>query len=432
MINLQWFTEHYNWGDAVNPYLVKAISNDQVQLIENPNQKRYLCIGSILHLADNNCTVWGSGFINEESHIKSSPKILAVRGPLTRQKLLKDGIECPEIYGDPVLLFPHYYYPTIEKKYEFGIILHYSEKGHPWVENFRNMPFVNIIDIQSSPEELPKQILSCNIIFSSSLHGLILADAYKVAGFWIKFGDWLGDFKFKDYLLSVNRKPEPILIKPGTSLKNLIHNSDMLYHPYIDLQKLYDSCPFKPKIKLSILICTLNDRMEKFNNLLSNLNKQSKNQPVEILYIGDNRITGVGKKRNDLLKIARGEYIVFIDDDDRITDDYIEKILNKTKEDSDCIVFDVEISENGSSYKKVIYNIDFLCNRNCQNHYERLPNHLMAVKRKIALKAMFPEIQFAEDAEYARRLKQLLKTQSRIDKTLYYYDFNDNISATRK
>jgi len=329
-----------------------------------------------------------------------------------------------------LLLLPKYYHPKVEKKYEYGIIIHYAEKGTPWVEYFRKMPFVKIIDIQNEVEEVPQQVLSCNMIFSSSLHGVILGDAYGIPSYWIKLSNRLGDFKFEDYLMSVKRQTTPILINSGTSIKS-IKNQIEPYEIDIDLKTLMDSCPFKPATKLSILICTLSDRNEKLSTLLETLNKQSKDKPVEILYVGDNRTIGVGKKRNDLLRMARGEYISFIDDDDRISNDYIDQILSKIESKTDCIVFDVEISENGSPYKKVVYDINLDRDLNYEDHYERLPNHLMAVKREIALKAMFPEIQFAEDAEYARRLKQLLNSQSRISKTLYYYDFNDKTSATR-
>ena len=112
MINAWWFTEHNNFGDKLNPYLIKKISGDQAVLSEDTNTTRYLCVGSIIHTATNNDIVWGSGFIDENHHVQGKPKILAVRGPKTRQKLLDDAQKCPEIYGDPALLLPQYFNPS--------------------------------------------------------------------------------------------------------------------------------------------------------------------------------------------------------------------------------------------------------------------------------------------------------------------------------
>ena len=430
MIDVWWFTEHKNFGDELNKYLIEKISNDKVQLIEDPNTPKHFCIGSILHLADEKCTVWGSGFIAPGHNTKGLPQILAVRGPKTREQLLKNGQACPEVYGDPALLLPKIYNPPVNKKYKIGIIPHYIDKNNAWIKGIWNYPEIKIIDIQGGIEDTIKAILSCEMIFSSSLHGVIVGDAYGIPSHWIKFNDRLGDFKFEDYLLSVGRATEPIIITDKTS----IHDFEALekYEINIDLDKLYACCPFKKQeIKLSILICTLPSRVRSLVRLLYGLEKQIGNLPVEVLFLGDNKKMSVGEKRNKLLSMATGKYVTFIDDDDRISDDYVESILSVAHINSDVITFDVEISENGSEYKKVKYDMQFECDKNFQNHYERIPNHLMAVKREFTLQAGFPETSFAEDAEYAKRLKPLLATQQSIDKTLYYYDFDEKTSETR-
>ena len=71
--------------------------------------------------------VWGTGCIAPGRIGQTPKKIYAVRGPLTKKELDKRGISCPEIYGDPALLFPQIYNPKIEKKYKLGIIPHYID-----------------------------------------------------------------------------------------------------------------------------------------------------------------------------------------------------------------------------------------------------------------------------------------------------------------
>jgi glycosyltransferase involved in cell wall biosynthesis len=184
-------------------------------------------------------------------------------------------------------------------------------------------------------------------------------------------------------------------------------------------------------IKLTILICTLDTRIDDFKILLESLKKQPYYRDIEVLWIGDNKKRLVGRKRNDLLRLAQGDYICFVDDDDKITPDYIQNLLEGIKLGMDVVNFDVECSVNGGVFKKVYYDANYKSDKNFPGHYERIPNHLMCVKRELAMKAGFPEKQFAEDQVYAARLLPFLKTQARIKKTMYYYVFNHKKSETQ-
>ena len=87
-------------------------------------------------------------------------------------------------------------------------------------------------------------------------------------------------------------------------------------------------------IKLSILICSVQDRDREEN--LKNIEHELKDQIcknyaeniVEILIEKDNREMSVGRKRNVLIDKAKGEYVCFIDDDDFISKDYLNIILD--------------------------------------------------------------------------------------------------------
>ena len=93
-----------------------------------------MCIGSILNLhfmSSKDNVVWGSGARDAGLPMNGFPKkICAVRGKLTREYLQKRGIDCPEIYGDPVLLLPLVYRPVRKKRHKIGIILHFRDKGN--------------------------------------------------------------------------------------------------------------------------------------------------------------------------------------------------------------------------------------------------------------------------------------------------------------
>lgn len=182
--------------------------------------------------------------------------------------------------------------------------------------------------------------------------------------------------------------------------------------------------------ELSVLICTIPTRSDSLSGLLYSLEEQVKDKPVEILYLGDNKKMTVGEKRNWLLTMAHGKYVCFVDDDDTISPNYISKILKAAADNSDCIVFDVEISENGGPYKRVIYDIGFSKDLNFEDHYERLPNHLMPIKAILLHDIAFPRVSTGEDFIYAVLLRDVLKSQTRINETLYYYDYNIKTSET--
>ena len=171
--------------------------------------------------------------------------IHAVRGPLTRDSLLDQGIDCPEVYGDPALLLPRFFHPRVEKKYDIGIIPHYADKDHPWVERNATGPEVRVIDIESDIEEFVRAVLSCEVILSSSLHGLICADAYGLPATWIRLSNRLdgGSFKFRDYRKSIGADdPIPTQIEASTTLREASRSAAR--EPLrIDLRKLLLSFP---------------------------------------------------------------------------------------------------------------------------------------------------------------------------------------------
>jgi glycosyltransferase involved in cell wall biosynthesis len=153
---------------------------------------------------------------------------------------------------------------------------------------------------------------------------------------------------------------------------------------------------------------------------------------AEVIVCTDNKQMKVGAKRNLLLKAASGEYVSFIDDDDMVSVDYVSELLNATKSKADVIVFDVMRYENGNPDRPVSYSRNFSRDYSKKSRHFRIPNHLMCFKKEIALKAGFPEVNFGEDSEFAKRALPLIKTGHTIFKTLYEYWFDNSITETQK
>lgn len=216
-----YLTEHNlsirkgNLGDDLNLPLIECLTGKKVRLLRTffkVNRENLLPIGSIIeNFCNKESIIWGSGAISGMVKLKETPKkVCAVRGPLTRKYLQEQNICCPEIYGDPALLLPLVYQPRVKKQYRLGIIPHYSDLNLPHVEIFRNAnPDVLFIHFRDyiNWEKVIDQIVSCEQIASSSLHGLILSDAYGIPNVRIKLSEKIegGDFKYNDYFMSVNR-----------------------------------------------------------------------------------------------------------------------------------------------------------------------------------------------------------------------------------
>lgn len=246
--------DNYNWGDDVNKYLVERLSGKKVIPYQCAQRKHthYVCIGSVLQWhSDEEAIVWGAG-LREPHSVRSCKKILAVRGPLTRTELITQGFECPEVYGDPVLLMPLFYKPVIKKKYVIGVIPHFSELDTFFVQKLLNRNDVHFIDIKhyGTYEHFVDEILSCEYILSSSLHGCIVSDAYEVPNLWCQFTDYKAEsdgFKFKDYYQSVHKSIEsPYDMRKINDLSGIINvvNNHWTKNE-IDLDLLLSCCPFK-------------------------------------------------------------------------------------------------------------------------------------------------------------------------------------------
>lgn len=255
-----------NYGDLLSKYLVEKISGRTVkwvhpkkQLWYKWNKKNYFAVGSILAHATKESIVWGSGIIDRKHNIAKAD-FRAVRGPYTREFLLKQGIECPEVYGDPALLLPLFFKPVVKKRYKLGVVPHYVDFTIA-KEFYANQPEVKVIDLLTDDiASTTKEILTCEKIISSSLHGIIIAHAYDIPVSWVKFSDKIfGDeIKYIDYFESVgvSHKGIPQEIFKEKSQETVLFNFESIKPDSEQIRELQlgllKTCPFKSGVCLPV------------------------------------------------------------------------------------------------------------------------------------------------------------------------------------
>jgi len=198
-------------------------------------------------------------------------------------------------------------------------------------------------------------------------------------------------------------------------------------------------------MKLSILIPTLPDRQDKLDELLQLLRKQTHilttdytegedyfirreyNPLLEILILSDKKKYSIGWKRNKLLKEADGEYVCFIDDDDKVSENYFNVLFNGIDLSVDCCSLRGHYFTDGTFDGVFEHSIKYEAYKTTPNEikYERFPNHLNCIKSVIAKKFKFPEKNHGEDTDWATQIHKsgLIEKEHYIDQVIYYYHY---------
>lgn len=215
LMPVSYYDDVSNFGDLVGPYLIYKITGKPVINIRNTKHPGIMAVGSILNTMNRqNMVVWGSGFIAKptdefmEKFKKYEPKILSVRGLETAKILSEADVATPEHYvcGDPALALPLFYTPLIHGSKKIGICPHYKHKLS-FLENISKKEGLRIIDVQENMKSVVDSIVSSSVCISTSLHGLIVAQAYGIPWVWLEIIDdnLTGrDFKFKDFFSTID------------------------------------------------------------------------------------------------------------------------------------------------------------------------------------------------------------------------------------
>ncbi len=223
-----------NAGDLLNAFLMNSLFGAEVSWADL-ERAELTAIGSILNLNFNyenkqtknpkKLIVWGTGFMDSprcrETGFYRDLDIRALRGRYSGQ-IVWDvlGKKINAAFGDPGILVSDLKIRR-EKKYEIGLIPHCREADNALMRSAAKDPAVHLIDMRGHPVQVLEKIAACEAVASSSLHGIILADSFRIPNVWLRLGRYTKGntlFKYWDYFSNFQKQRTPVLLTPETRL----------------------------------------------------------------------------------------------------------------------------------------------------------------------------------------------------------------------
>ncbi len=209
-LKLYWWTDTPNFGDAINPLIVSHVSGRDVAWAE-PQDADLFAIGSVMpfvrqaaNASERRPLVWGSGCLNAmRRDFVERATFAAVRGPLSAEWL---GLSVTR-FGDPALLMPDVLGAPVAADGKVRIVPHFKLLDQTRRAARSLGDEVEVVDVRDDALDVVRRIAASRLVLSSSLHGLIVADAFGIPNLWL---DPDGNhrsprFKFYDYACAVGR-----------------------------------------------------------------------------------------------------------------------------------------------------------------------------------------------------------------------------------
>ena len=239
-MKLYYWRDQKNFGDLLGQLLIKRFCKKDA-IWSSAETSEIIMVGSILeHMPKNySGVVAGCGKLLEGSKIDlTKAKILSLRGPLTAK-----GIPNVPVLGDPAMIADELV-PIPEKKHDLGLIPHWSDQQLEHNPIFKKYN-PRIIRVSDDPLKVITEIGECKKIVSSSLHGIILADAFhiprriEIAPAMLARPDIEGGlFKWMDYCASIGMQ-----LTIGTTQEanyyNIVAKQHEVFDVFQEIKKIF-------------------------------------------------------------------------------------------------------------------------------------------------------------------------------------------------
>jgi len=184
-------------------------------------------VGSVWRNVRPNDHVWGTGSFGRATDFGGCRKaragqnvtnitVYSTRGPHTLNSLKQycsagftpfmlegsDETSSIKTHGDAgflvPFLFPEYQYNPSNTSLDYCLVMHHYDKE----KDLSRYPKENQFPIIQPWETMAGNMTRCKLIVSSSLHGVILGDAFGIPTRWLSNNGAIWPYKFHDYFLS--------------------------------------------------------------------------------------------------------------------------------------------------------------------------------------------------------------------------------------
>ncbi|HWJ66362.1 MAG TPA: polysaccharide pyruvyl transferase family protein [Nocardioides sp.] len=186
--------------------------------------------------------VWGSGFIKGGDDLDlDGLTVYALRGPASCRRVGFEPADVP--MGDPGMLASRAYAAAPRKTHRVGVVVHYVDESVDILEEVRRRPDHLLIDARQSPRKVVEDITSCELVLSSSLHGIIVAESFGIPAYWVQLSTKVagGRYKFRDYYRGTQRQVAQLSLQEFLDDEGSAARAIRDHQPIPDLRQRQDA-----------------------------------------------------------------------------------------------------------------------------------------------------------------------------------------------
>jgi predicted GH43/DUF377 family glycosyl hydrolase len=249
---------HGNFGDLTVPHMLRRLTglhlvNTAPQPGAGDDGPRLVTVGSVAHTCREGDVIWGTGCNGARGEMLYAPRrlhVIATRGPISREFLRLAGHDVGRVTQmfDPASLIPLVFAEEVAAMRAAvtrrdGVLLvpHYRDEMavrrlHP-----------ELADRIQSPDSplfaMIARMLRSELVISSSLHGLIVAEALGVPAVWLRPIMGENELKFTDYYLGTGR----FTIRRADTVAEAMRTAPMPL-PVLDLPAMLATFPTRDEL----------------------------------------------------------------------------------------------------------------------------------------------------------------------------------------